>query len=370
MSGMSAEMSAGLAELERKLHLQQLNQNRREKPVLANTPDWRRYNAAVICAERLIEITPELHCAVITLTSCSKNAKSANERFSRIVGKILKPVSNRLVRFFDRTENGFCHCHIIVALKWPVLEASAPCQSHRLLLRKMDVFLNDGDKDLIAPLSCNAKALQRDLSGALWRAGLGFKVHVEAIYAPNNVVQYVAKYMRGVAEGRRYPGDRRVHLFSASKSAQFAKVEHHILVPGERLRRAKLAAYAASRGCRSMPDAKQLLGSQWAYEVRELLKDVRLRAYQCESDFKDDWGLRFSPEALGVRIFDPRYSPNHREFIYIWDDVQEADRESVEHSLRCALDLPEEVWRSDTGTPSSPPLYPHNSPDRRKNRRR
>src|SRR5207248_11426940 len=93
----------------------------RTAPVPSNGRPYRQWSAAVKCVEGLMETTPPAYTAFVTLTTRCRDAKWANQKLSTILEKVLAPFCIKWVRFFDRGENGYIHWHLVVALKFAVL---------------------------------------------------------------------------------------------------------------------------------------------------------------------------------------------------------------------------------------------------------
>ena len=342
LPGVSPDVWAGIAQTEEMLFLDGILRERRDTPCLRNTAAWRSYNAATTCATELMNRTPEdtrAHITITTRCTTPNRTREANKASSKIIEKHLTPYTTGLVRFLHRTKKSYVHWHIVAAMRDPILSSSAPDAGTRSLFRMMHSAGLGGDSTREGWLTEIAAEIQQRLSRACNDAGFGYKVEVEAVDNPDDLVPYLARYLRGVAEsGRRYKPDKGVRLWAPSKSAQIAKVSQYVLTDQGRLHRMKLEAFAFSRGCASMEDARKKLGPKWAYHARPALEKIHLRKYLREDDFIGDWGADWSPEALGIEILDPGYSVSNRKFRYRHEIVQDHERAYVASLLRSIVD--------------------------------
>jgi hypothetical protein len=357
LPGISPDVWAGIAQTEEMLFLERILQQPRYPPRLRNTPEWRSYNAAVTCAVQLMNQTPEDKRAHLIITTCCKTSettKAANKKLSKIIEKHLAIYTTGSVRFLHRTKRGYVHWHIVAAMREPILSSSAPDAQTRSFYRMMHSAGLGRDSTRDGWLTDIAGKIRRRLSRACGDTGIGYKVDVAAVDNPQNLVNYLARYLRGIAEsGRRYKADKGVRLWAPSKSAQLAKVSQYILTDGGRLHRMKLQAFAFSKGCISMEDARKKLGSKWAYHARPDLNKIRLRRYPREEDFISEWGADWSPEALGIQILDSGYSASNRKYRYSHDIVHDHEREHVAALLRSVVDPTASIPPSLSRTPKS-----------------
>ncbi len=343
MSHLSKKDQAAIAEIERAARFRQRRLNR-PAPRPSNTPDYWRYLNATMSARAIVdEIDPNC-VAEIVLTTNTANAKKVQKSISRIIERRLKPHCSGHVRFFDRTEDKkLVHYHIIAAMKWPVLAPPFLSSEERILMRELEELTHHcasarGEK------SGEAKQLMRQLAAALASAGLGYIVKMDVIDNIERHIEYAAKYLKGVAALGRTPEDRDIQLYSAGGIARRGHKRPHFLVQGERLARLKLAAFAASHGAASMAEARKLIGPKWAYHAREKTRVYKLREYPREEDFRNDWGSFWTPEALGIRIKDPMYSPTNRGHSYRWEQVLGEHHDLIASKLQFTWSLPDWVW--------------------------
>jgi len=337
------DFRARIAEVEKQILLQQILLKERPSLKPNNTQSYWAYKNASESARSLLAGADENHRAFITITTKTKDARRANEALSRVIGKFLVPHCSRYVRFFHRSENGFVHVHVLAILKWPIMREPYPSAGARMLARQLAKY-NSDPQEYETPTTKEAKQLARSLSSATCRRKLGFVVEVGPVDDCEAVVEYAARYLKGVAAIRRYPDDNGIRLYSISHNARIKLWKSHYINPAEKLVRLKMAAFAAHHGAASMREAKLKIGRKWAHWALQEGKGFKLRAYPLEEDFIQDWGGHWTPEALGVRIKDPNYSPNNRRFSYRWAEVEDLHRALVDRQLSFTWDLPDWVW--------------------------
>ena len=334
--------------------------DRRYPPPLSNSQSWRSFNAAKICLERLFESamamdqtgeTRERYLAHVTVTTrCrwGKQTKIACKHFRRIVEEHLAPHCRAYAWFLHRSKNGYVHWHLVADLLKPVLVADCSSQDVRAFVRMMRLSGLCTTEIANDPLTDDTQQIQANLSEACKQVGIGHHVLVEAVDNPEGLSRYVTRYLRGVAEcGRRYYADKRVRLWAASRTAQAATVTHRMLIRHEARGRMKMAAWIRSRGATSFAEAKMEFGRHYAYHARDAIQKLRLRCYMTEDDFYSDWGCRFTPEALGIEIWDPAYTAADRKHDYDFETVSPEWKSRVEPDLRRALPLSREQWLRD-----------------------
>ncbi len=313
----------------------------------------RRLYAANYCADQLLATTPSERTCVITLTSrWKKDAKEANRRFAKILAKLVGPVSNEYIRFFHRSLTGAIHLHLLASLKFEVCRPGvypAPFTESQWWAERCGMA-RVSPKAKRSVLSTETVKLVQNLKTALERAYLGFRTEVAPVIFPDRVAGYLCHYLYGTAKCGSYEGDKGIRLWSATKSARKASCKHQILNVHTRLRRQKCAAYCRSKGVHRFEDAATMLGASWQYHARPELDAMRLRNYLFEEDFRVDWGGHFPPEALGVRIKDPEYSPYNRKFQYVQETVPRDSlmRSYVERLFAEALECPLDNWGGET----------------------
>lgn len=316
-------------------------------------------NAAICSAKYFLARTQEQYRGLITITTNQKDARKVSKAISRIIRKHLLPEVFDYVWFLHRTQRGFIHFHILAALREPILHPDAPSAADRYddrrstqSTRKLCPWLRLRSYTLTDA----ARQLKTTLSKATKRVGLGHKVQIEAIEDIDAIVTYAARYMENVARQKeRYAHDFKIRLFGASKGARVVLSTDTIICPGDRLRRWKLAAYCASRGCRSMVAMRAQFGSKWQYDAREELTCIKLPVYLREEDFVLDWGQECSPEALGVRILDPKYSAPARAFTYAYEEVVQRDIDALHAKRKLVLPVQDVAWLHGQWYPAETP---------------
>ena len=353
-----AEVTGNLFFIRQQALLHDINVKRWYPASLIDSQPWRTYCAADSCTRYLLENAP-FNCRVlITVTTRCRSKKvslATCEKFSRILGRHIAPKCKGYVWFFHRNKDGHIHWHICAVLKAPVTDAPEIDEATALALRSL-ASVGHGMKGA-APLDTPvARGIQHDVSEACKAAGIGHHVHIGIIEAPSRLVPYLTRYLRGIAEsGRRYYADHGVRLWGASANARIAKVNSHLPSPAGMLRRMKLAAWVLSRGYKSLAEAKEHLGSSYAYHAREELKRIRLRAYPDEWQFYREWGCGLTPEALGISIWDSAYSPTARKYVYDNEAIPPEWKAAVDQALKHALPLSREDWlRPQSPSPPRP----------------
>lgn len=272
-------------------------------PEANNTRAYRQFNAAKICADEIVETTPPMYAGLVTLTTSWRCAKQANQRLSRILEKVIAPHCSKWIRFFHRSRNGYVHWHIIVALKSPVLNTGHDAWVSGEIIRQrlsMRQSMMTEEEALESALSDETKLMRDGCRAALRKAGLGYRVWVQPIFHPDAIASYASRYLLGTSRGTRYPKDARIRLWSVSKHARVANSHVHMVSWWSRISRLRNAAYCASRGWRTMEQAREA-DSNWQYHSREILRGQKLRTYLHEADYVLEWGNRWSPQASVVR---------------------------------------------------------------------
>lgn len=301
------------------------------------------------CLEALLETTPPSHTAFVTLTTNRRDAKRANPILSKILEKILGPACCKWIRFFDRGKGGYLHWHIVVALRFPVLNTDHEFWTLGESIRRRLTMSNsqhDNEREINKVLSDQARALTDRCCAALRKAGIGFKARIEPIISPDSIGSYSAKYLLRTACKGRYPLDPGLRLWSASKNARVANSEVQFISRWSRISRLKNAAYCAHQGWPTMNEAR-VANPKWQYHARPFLFGKKLRLYLYESDYVSEWGNHWSPCASGVRILYPHVRPgNGMVFQYFHNerptDVDELAALKLEWDA--ALPVPLDIW--------------------------
>ena len=344
------ETLLAIAERTQEMHLLGiLNDWNKQPPLPSNTRAYRQWSAGMKCMEFLLGTTLSERTALITLTARSRNAKKANKAFSRILEKQIGPSCSCWVRFFHRSKKGFTHWHIIVALKFPVLNTDHEFWTSGEQIRReltIEKSRDDGEAEMENALSAEALAMQNRCCAALRKAKIGYKARIEAIIYPHCIAGYLARYLCGVVRSGRCAKDMRLRLWSASKNARVANADVQVMTQWSRICRLKSAAYCASQGWRSMEEARQSQ-PKWNWDSRTFLLGKKLRTYLYEMDYIREWGHRWSPSASGVLILYPAVRPgNGMVFQYFHNerpsDVN--DLAALQQEWNEALPVPLDIW--------------------------
>lgn len=358
-SGISPETSKLVGKLRDRHILSRMLMKHKEPLKLRNTAKCRSANAAICSAKYFLARTPEQCQCLITITTNQKGARKVSKAISRIIRKHLLPEVFDYVWFLHRTQRGFIHFHIMAAHREPILHPDAPSAADRYSYRRD----TESTRKLCPwvrlpsyPLTDAARRLKSILSKATKRVGLGHKVQIEAIDDIDAIVTYAVRYMENVARHKeRYAHDVKIRLFGASKGARVVLSSDNVICSGDRLRRFKLAAYCASRGCRSMEAMRAKFGSKWQYDARAELNRIKLPVYLYEEDFVLDWSQECSPEALGVRILDQKYSAPARAFTYTYEEVVQSDIDALHANRKLVLPVHDVTWLHGQWHPAEAP---------------
>ncbi len=228
-------------------------------PAPSNTRPYRQWNAAMKCVEMLLATTSPTHTALVTLTTSCKAAKRANPKLSKILGKVLARHCTQWIRFFHRTKNGFVHWHLIVALNFPVLNTDHEFWTEGERIRRsmrMENCPHEDELEMNKVLSDITRALAAHCCRALRKTGIGYKTRIEPIVYPERIGAYCGRYLARIAASRRISKDRKLRLWSASKSARVANSEVQFISRCSRISRLKNAAYCAHQGWPTMNEAR------------------------------------------------------------------------------------------------------------------
>lgn len=318
-------------------------------PAPSNTRPYRQWNAAMKCVETLLATTSPTHTALVTLTTSCKAAKRANPKLSKILGKVLAPHCTQWIRFFHRTKNGFVHWHLIVALNFPVLNTDHESWTDGERIRRsmrMENCPHEDELEMNKVLSDRTRALAKHCRGALGKAGIGYYARIEPIICPERIGAYCGRYLARIAASRRISKDRKLRLWSASKSARVANAEVTVISRWSRISRLRRAAYCASQGWRSMEEARKS-NPKWNWHSRAFLLGKKLRLYLHESDYVSEWGNCWSPCASGVRILYPHVRPgNGMVFQYVHNErpTDVNDLAALQREWDEALPVPLDIW--------------------------
>lgn len=318
------------------------------KTPLANTPEFRSYLAARTSIEMLLENNPLECISLITITTNSQDALAANAGLAKIVGRRVKREASALVRFSHRSLDAFAHWHLITAHPWRVLRDDVRTITNLPVIWTMAKtgFAKRGSHILANERTVEANALLRGIRKDLRALHLGYRAELEPVVFPNNITDYLCRYLLGTARFGRFRLDRGLRLWAATKGARSGTCQQTVITPYSRMARLRNAAYCKLRGWRSMEEARKA-DARWQWRARDFLRGKKLRAYITEEDYVREWGVRWSPIASGVTIIN-QCAPG-RAFpgcIYVFQErpTDAGELAELQREWEAALPVPIEDW--------------------------